>query len=73
MTFFLPSSAILGARGFTVWCFDPGRTLGAIKASLSFPFLSWMEEKKYKERLMGQDEGQERYVSALIKVYIHVG
>jgi len=30
------------------------------KAALSLSLLSWTEEKKYNERLMGQDKDRER-------------
>jgi len=32
----------------------------ATKAALSLPLLNWTGERKYKERLVGQDEDRER-------------
>jgi len=48
--------------GVTSW-FSPAGCQVPTKAALSLPLLSWAGEKKYDERLKGQDKDRERSLS----------
>jgi len=47
-----------------LWWVDPGWMPGAHQAALSLPLLSWTEERKPNERLVGSYKHRERSLTS---------